>query len=105
MAKYVLAYSGGNAMPESEEAQAEVMAEWGAWFGQIAGDLVDGGNPFGPARSIASDGSVSDGGGSTQLTGYSVISAADLDAAVATAKGCPVLANDGNVEVYEALDM
>jgi hypothetical protein len=38
------------------------MAAWGSWYGQLGQALVDGGNPFGPARSIAADGTVGGGG-------------------------------------------
>jgi hypothetical protein len=38
-------------------------------------------------------------------TGHSLINAADIDLAVATAHGCPFLANGGSVEVAEAIDM
>jgi hypothetical protein len=102
MAKFHLTYSGGGPMPETEEAVAEAMAAWSGWFGQLGENVVDGGNPFGPRQTIAHDGSISDTGGST---GYSVIAADDLGAAVAMAKGCPVLPNGGNVEVSECLDI
>jgi hypothetical protein len=67
--------------------------------------VVDGGNPVGVTRTVESDGSVTDGGGANPLTGYSLITAADLDAAVAHASGCPGLAAGGSVEVAEAIDM
>lgn len=103
MTKYVLSYHGGGDMPESEAEQAELMAAWGAWFGALGEAVVDGGNPFGAARSIAPDGSVTDGG--QGISGYSVITAADLDAAVEAAKGCPVLESGGTVSVNEAVEM
>jgi hypothetical protein len=39
------------------------------------------------------------------VTGYSVVSADTLDAAVELAKGCPVLEIGGTVDVYEAVAM
>ena len=105
MTKYVLTYYGGGHIPETQEEQDKLMAEWGAWFGQIGENLVDGGNPFGPAKSIAPDGSTSDGGVVEGLNGYSVINAESMDAAVATAKGCPVLNGGGSVQVSEAIEM
>lgn len=103
MTKYVLSYHGGGGMPETEAEQAELMAAWGAWFAQMGDAVVDGGNPFSIARTITPDGNVSDDG--QGLSGYSVIDAADIDAAVAHAKGCPVLAGGGTVCVNETLDM
>lgn len=103
MANYVLVYTGGST-PESEEAQAAAMAAWGAWFGSLGDAVVDPGNPFGPSASIASDGSVTDGGAS-RLTGYSVVRADGLSAATTLSKDCPILSSGGAIEVYETFDV
>lgn len=103
MAKYVLVYKGGG-MPETEAEQQAVMEAWGAWFGGLGAAVVDGGNPFGPACSIAADGAVSDGG-DAGLSGYSVLSADSLAAAAEMAKGCPVRSGGGSIEVYETFDV
>ncbi|GAC1350430.1 MAG: hypothetical protein NVSMB27_32890 [Ktedonobacteraceae bacterium] len=101
MANYLLLYSGGS-MPESEAEQAAVMQAWGAWFGSLGSALVDGGNPTtGKAKTIASDGSVSDGSVGTTASGYSIIKADSLDGAVEMARNCPVLQSGGQVTVYE----
>ena len=104
MAKYVLAYHGGEGMPETEEAQAEVMAAWGGWFESLGAAVVDGGAPFGPSATVSADGSSTPGGGK-ELTGYSVIEAGSLDDAIAKSRTCPVLSGGGTVEVYEAIEM
>ena|SRR5215469_7784227 len=100
MATYLLAYHGGG-MPATDEERAKVMAEWGQWFGTLGSDLVDGGNPVGQTRTIAAAGSVSDGGGANPVTGYSVIKADSMDAAVSMARACPLLKSGGNIEVCE----
>jgi hypothetical protein len=101
MADYVLLYTGGK-MPESETEQAAVMKAWQAWFGGLGDALKDGGNPFTPAaKSIKSDGTVSDGSSGMPATGYSIITADSLDAAVETAKGCPVLQGGAGITVFE----
>ena len=66
--------------------------------------VVDGGAPFGPSGSVASDGATSDGAASA-LTGYSILSGDSVAAVQALAKGCPVLASGGSIEVYESLPM
>ena len=104
MPKYVFAYHGGG-MPETEAAQAASMEAWGAWFNTLGAAVVDGGNPTGQAKTVAADRSVHDGGGANPLTGYTLVTAADIDAAVTLAKGCPILASGGHVEVAEAIDM
>ena len=103
MTKFVFAYHGGKA-PESPEEGAKVMAAWQAWFGTMGDAIVDGGNPVGPSKTVSADG-VADNGGSNPLSGYTLIDAADIDAAVEHAKGCPILQDGGSVEVAEAIDM
>lgn len=103
MATYLLAYTGGS-MPETAEEQAAAMAAWGAWFGGVGDTIVDQGNPFGPSASLAPDGSVTDGG-SSHLTGYSILKADSLGAATTLAKDCPVLSSGGSIEVYETFEV
>jgi hypothetical protein len=105
MADFVLLYTGGS-MPETEEEQARVMKAWEDWYGQIGGALKDGGNPFTPAaKSVASDGAVSDGAPGPLHTGYTIVTADSLDAATALAKGSPVLQGGGSVTVYETFEV
>jgi hypothetical protein len=105
MANYLLLYSGGS-MPESEAEQAAVMQAWMSWFGQLGSALVDGGNPTsGQAKTIVSNGSVSDGSELGMVSGYSVIKADSLDDAVAKAKGCPVLQGGAKVIVLETFNV
>ncbi|MCU1455448.1 MAG: YCII-related domain protein [Acidimicrobiales bacterium] len=104
MTKFILTYHGGS-MADTPEAQQAAMAAWGEWFGSLGASVLDAGAPAGASATIASDGSVSSGGGANPVTGYSLLDASDLDDAVAKAKGCPVLSSGGSVEVSEALDM
>jgi hypothetical protein len=100
MADYVLLYTGGG-MPETEEEQAAQMQAWTSWFENLGPALKDGGNPFsGQAKSISSDGSISDGA-TAPATGYSIIEADSLDAATDLAKSCPVLQGGASVSVFE----
>ena len=77
----------------------ESTAAWRAWFGAMGDDLVDLGKPG------AGAGALGNCGPGTELGGYSVISARDLDAALAVAKGCPQLSRDGGVEVAQLVDV
>lgn len=104
MSEFILAYTGGSGMPETEEEGAKVMAAWGAWYEQLGAAIVDGGAPTGAAKTIAPDGAVTDGS-VAGLTGYTVLSADSLDEAAALAKGCPILAAGGSIDVYEKIDM
>lgn len=104
MAKYLMAYRGGGDMADTDEQRQAVMAAWGAWFGELGSAIVDPGNPCGAAATVATDGSVSEGGASA-LSGYTLINADSLEAASALAKGCPVLSAGGSVEVYETFEV
>ncbi len=102
MANYVFAYHGGK-MPESPEEGAKFMARWKAWVDGLGDASVNRGSPLGKSKTVSS-GSVSDGGGSNPLSGYSVVNADSMDAAVKMAKGCPHLDN-GTIEVAEVMEM
>jgi hypothetical protein len=98
MGKYVLVYKGGS-IPQSEEEQQRVMAAWGEWFQSLGDAVVDIGNPFGASSAV-------NGGGTSGLTGYSIITADALEDAVGKASSCPILdGGSGTVEVYETLEM
>jgi hypothetical protein len=101
MADFLLLYSGGS-MPEGEAETAAVIQDWTDWYNRLGEALVDPGNPFTPvAKSIASDGAVSDGPAGTMATGYTIVRGESLDEAVELAKGCPVLQSGGQITVYE----
>ena len=100
MPQFLFVYHGGK-RPESEEEYNQVMAEWGAWFASMGESLAIPGNPVGMSKTV-SRGGVADNGGANPVSGFTVIEAADIDAAIQTAKGCPmVVHNVGSVEVAE----
>ncbi len=103
MANYLLVFHGGS-MPETQEEGAKVMQAWTEWFGKLGGAVIDQGNPVSQVRTIAANGSVSDGGVNPS-SGYTIIKADSLDAAVALAKGCPVLAGGASIEVAETFNV
>ena len=105
MSDYLLLFGGGK-MPETKEEQDAVMAAWTAWFEEMGGSIKDQGNPFTPAvKSIAPDGSVSQGPGKGPASGYSIVTADSLDEAVGKAKGCPVLQGGASVSVFETFEV
>ncbi|HEY4342138.1 MAG TPA: hypothetical protein VGM97_19495 [Steroidobacteraceae bacterium] len=104
MAKFLFVYHGGS-RPEGKEAQAKTMAAWGQWFGSMGKALTDGGNPVGPSSTVRSNGTVAKDGGANPTSGYSLVEALTLEDALTIAKGCPLLAAGGSVEVAQAMDM
>lgn len=104
MPKFIFAYHGGG-KPETEEEGAKVMAAWQAWLGGMGDGCVDMGAPVGMSKTVSAGG-VADDGGSNPLSGYTIVEAADIDAAVAMAKGCPILdGGAGTVEVAPIMEM
>ncbi|HEY8929665.1 MAG TPA: YciI family protein [Mucilaginibacter sp.] len=89
-----------------EELQA-VTQKWIDWIGSIAAQnkLVDRGNRLGSDGRVVKPGNVVTDGPYTELKefigGYSLIKAESYDEAVEIAKGCPIFAFGGSVEVRD----
>ena len=100
MGKYLYVYKGGT-VADTDEAREASMAAWARGSPRSAtlrrrrqpDRLVDRGRCERRGR---------DGSG---VSGYSLVQAGSLDEAAAKAKGCPVLAGGGAVEVYETFDV
>jgi hypothetical protein len=102
MSNYVFAFYGEPKFGSAEEG-ANYQAKWRAWAGSIGAAWVNPGNPMGLTKNVSSRG-VSDVTGSDRLTGFSVVKADSMDAALDMAKRCPHLEH-GSVDVAEAMDM
>ncbi len=68
------------------------------WMQDSGEDIVNFGTPFKGATMVSADGATRAGG----LSGYSVVKAADMAAALTIAKACPHL-EMGEVEVAELM--
>jgi hypothetical protein len=98
MPKFIFAFHGGG-MPETPEDGAKAMAAWQDWYESMGAAVIDGGAPVGRSLTIRAPG-VARNGGSNPLSGYTVVEAADAEAAADMAKGCPMVADgSGSVEV------
>jgi hypothetical protein len=95
MAKYVFSFR----VPAGYAPHAGTSAEWQAWFAGLGPALADVGNAV---TDYASLGEV--GGSGSRMIAYSVVSAEDMDSAVALAKDCPVLRVGGGVEVGPVME-
>jgi hypothetical protein len=96
MNNFLLLYTGGWGMGESEEEQAVVKVAWGAWFQEMGAAVVDG-TPLGPGKNVSNKG-ISD---SLPISGYQIISADSLDDALAKVKDHPHLKYGGQLSVHE----
>ena len=86
MATFVISY---HAPKDYVPGRSDDMSAWAAWFASMGAHLVDSGHPVREATQIG------DHAASDRLRGYSVITAADLDAALLLARGCPGLSDPG----------
>ena len=106
MTKYVFVYhapmSPAEATPPTDEQMSAVMQEWMDWAGKVGQDMVDFGTPLDGGMRVSSDGGTAPS--TREVTGYSIIEAADMDAALALAKDHPHLRMPGGceIEVHEA---
>jgi hypothetical protein len=101
MPKYVIAYLGGKQMPNAQDRAAH-MARWKAWVDGLGSAMVNPGTPLGQGKLVSSDG-VSERGPNA-LTGFSIVLADNMDAALEIAQRCPFL-DIGTIEVAEAMEM
>jgi hypothetical protein len=104
MSTFAFIYHGGN-HPEGEAECAKMMTDWKQWMAKLQADTVDPGNPVGMSKTVMSDGSIMDNGGSNPTCGYSLFNAKDMDDALSKAKSCPHLAIGGTIEVAEVIDL
>jgi len=96
MTNYVLSFR----VPSDYAPGAGTTAQWQAWFAALGPALVDIGHAV---TEYASLGEV--GGSESRMIAYSVVSADDLDSALALAKDCPVLRVGGGVEVGPVMEV
>lgn len=82
-------------------ADADALAAWNSFFTDVLdANVVDPGKPvFEPSTVLG------EAGPATRLGGYSIVSADDLETALAMAKQCPVIGAGGGVEVGVLADL
>jgi hypothetical protein len=104
MPNYLLSFHGGS-MPEDQEEGVRVMAAWTAWYEELGPAVVDPGNPIGRAMTIEADGTVNEGAGANQVSGYSILKADDMDRAIEMGRNCPIFLSDGTLEIGETFEV
>ena len=103
MPQYVMFYLGGNPPSSPEEGQQH-MAKYMEWLGSLGDAAVSPANPLKNTTTVNPDGSVSEGG-TTTMSGYTIVQADSMDAALEMAKACPFLDVGGSLEVAELAQM
>ena len=103
MPQYVLVYLGGD-QPSSPEEGREHFAKYMAWLSSLGDSAVSPANPLRGTSTVSPDGSVS-AGGATSMSGFTIIEAGSMEAALSIAKACPFLDIGGSLEVSELVEM
>jgi len=103
MPDYIIAYRGGK-RPDTAEQRARHMQEWQAWVAGLGNIMLNPGTPLGKSKIVSRDG-VSNDAGPNALSGYSIVKADNMEAAVEIARECPLLDIDGTLEVAQIKEM
>lgn len=113
MPKFMFVYRESSAQPEdvSPEEMQKVFQSWMDWINSAmeAGWMVEAGDALKPEVKMVSAGmTITDGPfpESKELVGgYSMVEAADIEAAAKLTEGCPVFEVGGRVEVRELMNV
>jgi hypothetical protein len=81
--------------PKNFQTSPETAAAATAWFERLGANLVGRGNPTFETRRLGNCGT------DVEQLAYTLISADELEAAVALAEGWPLLARGGGIELRE----
>lgn len=107
MARFILLYRGPATPPDqmTEDQSSEVMALWGAWMEKHGGSILDAGAPFGGRAAVGGDGAAQ---APADINGYTIVEAAEVQAAQGFCDGHPFLHGAGAefaVDVFELVDI
>lgn len=103
MAQYIMVYLGGE-QPSSPEEGQQHFARYMEWLQSLGDAAVSPANPLKDTTTVNPDGSSSTGG-SSGMSGYTIVEADSLDSALSMAKSCPFLDIGGSLEVSELVEM
>lgn len=103
MAQYIIAYFGGDHPKTPEEGQKHMQA-YKAWLGELGAAAVSPMNPMGQSHFVSKSGVTVDCE-RDKMSGYTIVEADSLEAALDMAKGCPFLDINGTLEVAQLMKM
>ena len=98
MKKFVLLYN----FDPKEVPSDEGMDIWMKWFTKIGKSILDMGNPFMGGMLVTAKKSKKITPSMNPITGYTIIKARNMDAAIKIAQSCP---GKAGMQVYEAMEM
>jgi len=103
MKQFVLVYLGGN-QPSSPEEASKHFEKYMQWLSSLGDAVVIPTIPLKDTTTVSSDGTIREGG-SSAMSGFSIIKADSMEAALSIAQDCPFLEIGGSLEVSEMMQM
>ncbi|MCU7891559.1 MAG: YciI family protein [Candidatus Thiodiazotropha sp. (ex Ustalcina ferruginea)] len=103
MPQYFITYLGGN-QPSSPEEGKQHFAKYQEWLSSLGDAAVSPANPLKDTKTVSADGTVTSGG-KASMSGFTIIEADSMEAALLIAKDCPFLDFGGSLEVSELMQM
>ncbi|MDH5190990.1 MAG: YciI family protein [Gammaproteobacteria bacterium] len=103
MKQFVLVYLGGN-QPSSEAEAQKHFEKYMGWLSSLGDAVVIPTIPLKDTSTVSSDGTIREGG-SSAMSGFSIIKADSIESALSIAQNCPFLEIGGSLEVSEMMQM
>ena len=103
MPQYFISYLGGD-KPSSPEEGKKHFAKYKEWLSSLGDSAVSPANPLKDTNTVNPDGTVTSGR-TTSMSGFTIVEADSMEAALLVAKACPFLEIGGSLEVSELVQM
>lgn len=103
MKQFVLVYLGGSE-PASQEEANDHFQKYTQWLSSLGDSVVVPTIPLKDTTTVNSDGTIQEGG-SSAMSGFTIIKAESMQAALVIAQNCPFLEIGGSLEVSEFMQM
>ena len=103
MTQYAIVYIGGDQPSSPEEGKAH-FGKYMEWLKSLGEAAVSPANPLKDTRTVSPNGDITDGS-SSGMSGYTIVEADSIEAAVDMARSCPFLDINGSLEVSELIKM
>ena len=103
MTQYVFVYLGGS-QPSSPGAANNHLTKYMEWLSSLGDSVVSPTIPLKDTHTVSPDGAIREGG-SSAMSGFTIIKADSMETALSIAQSCPFLEIGGSLEVSELMQM
>lgn len=103
MKQFVLVYLGGT-HPSNPEEASKHFEKYTGWLTSLGDTVIIPTIPLKDTTTISPDGKIEEGG-SSAMSGFTIIKAESIEAALSIAQQCPFLEIGGSLEVSEMMQI